>query len=165
MKLLAAADALASLSGHRRQQVWDAAALHAPPRLLREAPVDEDTLELPEAPEGEEIVWDYAATGLTLRRHPLALLRPRLQAKRLLSSKDLQRVPDGREVRACGIVTLRQQPDTQRHHLCQPRRRARRRAGHRLAARARGAARGPAERAPAGGQGPLAARRPRVQPH
>ncbi|WP_399683671.1 error-prone DNA polymerase [Xenophilus sp.] len=112
MKLLAAADALASLSGHRRQQVWDAAALHAPPRLLREAPVDEDTLELPEAPEGEEIVWDYAATGLTLRRHPLALLRPRLQAKRLLSSKDLQRVPDGREVRACGIVTLRQQPDT-----------------------------------------------------
>jgi len=112
MKLLAAADALASLSGHRRQQVWDAVALHAPPRLLREAPVDEDTLELPEAPEGEEIVWDYAATGLTLRRHPLALLRPKLKAKRLLSSQELRRVPNGREVRTCGIVTLRQQPDT-----------------------------------------------------
>ncbi|PNG07850.1 MULTISPECIES: error-prone DNA polymerase [unclassified Variovorax] len=112
MKLLAAADALTSLSGHRRQQVWDAAALHAPPRLLRGAPVDEDTLELPEAPEGEEIVWDYAATGLTLRRHPLSLLRPKLTAKRLLSSQELRRAPNGREVRTCGIVTLRQQPDT-----------------------------------------------------
>ena len=40
MKLLAGADALTSLSGHRRQQVWDAAALHAPPVLLRDAPVD-----------------------------------------------------------------------------------------------------------------------------
>ncbi len=60
MKLLAAADALMSLSGHRRQQVWDAAALRPVPALLRDAPVDEDYLELAAAPEGEEIVWDYA---------------------------------------------------------------------------------------------------------
>jgi len=112
MKLLAAADALMSLSGHRRQQVWDAAALHAPPELLREAPVDEEILELPEAPEGEEIVWDYASTGLTLRRHPLALLRSRLEAKRFLSSSELRDLPNGRLVRACGMVTLRQQPET-----------------------------------------------------
>ena len=112
MKLLAGADALASLSGHRRQQVWDAAALHAPPELLREAPVDEDILELPEAPEGEEIVFDYASLGLTLRRHPMALLRERLTAMRFRSSKDLFDLPDGRLVRACGIVTLRQQPET-----------------------------------------------------
>ncbi|OOG58032.1 error-prone DNA polymerase [Polaromonas sp. C04] len=112
MKLLAAADALASVSGHRRQQVWDAAALHAPPELLREAPVDEEILELPEAPEGEEIVWDYASTGLTLRRHPLALLRSRLAAKRFLSSSELRDLPNGRLVRACGMVTLRQQPET-----------------------------------------------------
>ena len=38
MKLLAAADALMSLSGHRRQQVWDAAALRSTPELLRDAP-------------------------------------------------------------------------------------------------------------------------------
>ena len=38
IKLLAAAGALATLSGHRRQQVWDAAALHAPPELLQDAP-------------------------------------------------------------------------------------------------------------------------------
>lgn len=112
MKLLAAADALGSLSGHRRQQVWDAAGLHAVPELLHEAPIEEDYLELQDAPEGEEIVWDYASTGLTLRRHPLALLRPRMAAKRLLSSRDLRHIPDGREVRVAGIVTLRQQPST-----------------------------------------------------
>lgn len=52
-KLLAAADALLSLSGHRRQQVWDAAALKPAPALLRDAPECEGYLELQAAPEGE----------------------------------------------------------------------------------------------------------------
>ena len=112
LQALAAADALAALSGHRRQQMWDAAAQHRAPALLRHAPVNEAPLELPQAPEGEEIVFDYAATGLTLRRHPLALLRPRLQRWRLLTALQLQTVPHGRTVRACGIVTLRQRPGT-----------------------------------------------------
>ena len=112
MQQLAAADALQSLSGHRRQQVWDAAALKAPPALLKEAPIEEDTLDLPEAPEGEAIVWDYASLGLTLRRHPLALLRERLQARRFMTAETLKDAPDGRLVRACGIVTGRQQPGT-----------------------------------------------------
>jgi len=112
LKALAAADALAALAGHRRQQVWDASALHRAPALLRAAPTHEDWLDLPEAPEGEAIVHDYAATGLTLRRHPLALLRPRLAALRLQTAAALQAAPDGRLVRACGIVTVRQQPGT-----------------------------------------------------
>jgi error-prone DNA polymerase len=112
MKRLAAADALHSLSGHRRQQMWEAVALKPPPALLRHAPVNEDWLELPEAPEGEAIVWDYASLGLTLRRHPLALLRPRLQARRLQTAQALRDAPNGRLVRACGIVTGRQQPET-----------------------------------------------------
>ena len=112
MRRLAGADALASLSGHRRQQVWEAAAHKTPPRLLRDAPVNEDFLELPAAPEGEEIVFDYASTGLTLRRHPLALLRPMLRKRRLQSAQDLQDLPNGSLVRCCGIVTLRQQPQT-----------------------------------------------------
>jgi len=112
MKVLAAADALMSLSGHRRQQVWDAAALKAAPALLTEAPIDEDYLELPPAPEGEEVVWDYASLGLTLRSHPLALLRPRLARRGLWSAAQLDKAVDGQVVRACGIVTLRQQPET-----------------------------------------------------
>jgi error-prone DNA polymerase len=112
MKHLAAADALAGLSGHRRQQVWDAAALQAPPALLKGAPIEETPLALPEAPEGEAIVWDYAATGLTLRRHPLALLRAELAKRKLMSAEQLKDAPNGRLVRHCGIVTLRQQPGT-----------------------------------------------------
>jgi error-prone DNA polymerase len=109
---LASGDALFSLSGHRRQQVWDASALRRTPHLLRDAPVNEARLELEPAREGEEIVFDYASLGLTLRRHPLALLRPRLARMNLLSAQQLHDLPNGRKVRACGIVTVRQQPQT-----------------------------------------------------
>mgnify|MGYP000243997805 CR=1 FL=1 len=112
LQALAAADALAGLSGHRRQQMWEAAAQHTAPPLLRDVPVHEAPLQLLAAPEGEEILFDYAATGLTLRRHPLALLRPRLARWCLQTALQLNTVPHGRKVRACGIVTVRQRPGT-----------------------------------------------------
>jgi error-prone DNA polymerase len=112
MRLLAGADALMSLSGHRRQQVWEASALKRPPQLLREAPVDEAFLELPPALEGEEVVHDYATVGLTLRSHPMALLRQHLIKRRLSTAADLEKAPNGRLVRYAGIVTVRQQPET-----------------------------------------------------
>ncbi|MFX1679281.1 error-prone DNA polymerase [Mitsuaria sp. CC2] len=112
MTMLASGDALTSISGHRRQQMWDAAAQHAPPPLLASAPVQEDFLALPQAPEGEEIVFDYASLGLTLRRHPLALLRPLLREQRWMSAEELRDLPDGRPARGCGIVTVKQQPAT-----------------------------------------------------
>jgi error-prone DNA polymerase len=112
LKLLAGADALLSLSGHRRQQVWDASGLVRAPALLKEAPVNEDILELPPAPEGEEVVFDYSALGLSLRSHPLALLRVQLQPYRVKTSAQLRDLPDGKLARACGLVTVRQQPAT-----------------------------------------------------
>jgi error-prone DNA polymerase len=112
LKALAAGDALLSLAGHRRQQVWEAAAQQRAPELLRGAPIHEEALELQAAKEGEEIVFDYASLGLTLRRHPLALLRPRLARMKLLNSRQLGELPSGRRVGACGIVTVRQQPQT-----------------------------------------------------
>ncbi len=112
LNALAAGDALLSLSGHRRQQVWDAAAQRRAPKLLQDAPVNEEALALPQAPEGEEIVFDYKSMGLTLRRHPLALLRPRLARMKLLNADELRDLPSGRRVAACGIVTMRQQPQT-----------------------------------------------------
>lgn len=112
MQQLAAADALTSLAGHRRQQVWQASALHAMPTLLQGSLLPEDELELPAAAEGEEVLWDYAATGLTLRRHPLALLRPRLARQGLLSARQLDGIKSGRRAKACGIVTGRQKPQT-----------------------------------------------------
>jgi error-prone DNA polymerase len=112
MRQLASGDALMSLAGHRRQQVWEASALHQAPALLRDAPVHEDLLTLPAAHEGEEVVFDYAALGLTLRSHPLALLRPALKAERLWTAQQMNDFPNGRLARACGIVTGRQQPGT-----------------------------------------------------
>ncbi len=109
---LAAADALRPLAGHRRQQVWEASAIAPAPALLRAVPTFETPLVLPETPEGENILFDYQSTGLTLRRHPLALLRPRLARRGLLSAGELNALPSGREVAACGIVTVRQQPQT-----------------------------------------------------
>jgi error-prone DNA polymerase len=112
LRALASADALQSLSGHRRQQVWDASALRPLPEMFRDVPIDEALLALPQAGEGEEVTFDYAATGLTLRSHPLMLLRAQLQSMRLLSAAQRRHYPSGRLVRACGIVTMRQQPQT-----------------------------------------------------
>jgi error-prone DNA polymerase len=112
MQLLAGADALTSLAGHRRQQVWQASALRRPPRLLHDASVDEDFLELAAALEGEEVVHDFDTVGLTLRSHPLLLLRPVLARRKLARACDLERLPGGRWVRYAGIVTIRQQPET-----------------------------------------------------
>ncbi len=112
MAALAAGDALMSLSGHRRQQVWDATAQHRSSALLKGVPIHEQALLLPAAPEGEEIVGDYAALGLTLRRHPLALLRPRLARMNLMSAVELRAARSGQTVRACGIVKGRQRPGT-----------------------------------------------------
>ena len=112
LKALASADALLSLSGHRRQQVWDASALKPAPALLKGVPIAEDELLLPAAPEGEEVTFDYAALGLTLRSHPLQLLRAQLSKKKLLTAAQMADYPSGRLVRACGIVTMRQRPQT-----------------------------------------------------
>ena len=116
LKLLAAADALSSLSGHRRAQVWDAAAV-APPLadLLFDAPIQEscaDWVELAPPSEGEDVLFDFAATGLSLRRHPLALLRTQLAAQNLQTAAQLARCRHNQLVKACGIVTMRQQPQT-----------------------------------------------------
>jgi error-prone DNA polymerase len=112
LNALAAADALHSVAGHRRQQVWEAAARVRAPALLRNAPVREEPLLLPAAPEGEEILFDYSATGLTLRRHPLALLRDKLKRMRIKSAQELSTLPHGAHAVGCGIVTVRQQPQT-----------------------------------------------------
>jgi error-prone DNA polymerase len=109
---LASGDALKSLSGHRRQQVWDASAPKRPTRLLSRAPVREQPLELIPAKEGEEILFDYSSLGFTLRKHPLALLRKKLEAMQMKTSAELGSLPHGRHVAACGLVTVRQQPQT-----------------------------------------------------
>nr|WP_233235779.1 error-prone DNA polymerase [Bordetella sp. LUAb4] len=110
---LAAGDALRTLAGHRRQARWAAAAGGPVRGLLRDAAIVEDAMpELLPPEEGQTIVDDYRALGLTLNRHPLALLREALRARRFETAAILHTYPDRRLARACGIVTVRQRPGT-----------------------------------------------------
>jgi error-prone DNA polymerase len=109
---LAAAGALSTLAGHRRNAHWLIAGVTTESHLLRDAPARE-SLPLFDAPhEGEEILADYRSLGFTLGRHPLALLRGRLKRMRLASAEELKAMPNGKPARTAGIVTCRQRPGT-----------------------------------------------------
>ncbi|HUP91857.1 MAG TPA: OB-fold nucleic acid binding domain-containing protein, partial [Solimonas sp.] len=111
-KALAQADALAALAGHRHRARWQALGVQDLPGFLDGHAGAEAVLELPAPAEGAEILNDYRSTGLTLRRHPLALLRPRLRRERVLRAADLAATPADRRVTVAGIVMFRQRPQT-----------------------------------------------------
>ncbi len=112
MHALAAAGALAGLSGHRRDALWDVSGIERSSQLLAEAPINEAQPMLVAPTEGEDLVADYASLGLTLGRHPLALLRPHLQRQRMHTAAELKTLPHGRLARVTGLVTGRQRPGT-----------------------------------------------------
>jgi error-prone DNA polymerase len=109
---LAAANALESLTGHRRQALWQAVAGAPDAGLLKHAPIAEQELQLVAPSEAENIVADYRSFGLTLGRHPLALLRAILAKKRFLPAETLNTFSNGQFARSCGLVTVRQRPET-----------------------------------------------------
>ncbi|QGZ66945.1 error-prone DNA polymerase [Paraburkholderia acidisoli] len=112
LEALASANALRSLAGDRRAALWQSVAAVPDRDLLRGATDDDETPALAPMTEGQEIVGDYKSTGLTLGRHPLALLRPKLTTMRLVAFGTLLGYRNGQLARACGIVTVRQRPGT-----------------------------------------------------
>jgi error-prone DNA polymerase len=111
LEALAAADVLAGLAGHRHRAVWQVSGVEAALPLLPAATAAAEGIALLRAPrEGQDIVADYASTGLTLRRHPLALLRDRLVRRAILPTQDLWEQPNGRMVGTAGLVITRQRP-------------------------------------------------------
>jgi len=112
MQALAQADALCSLTGHRHAAQWSAIGVEHLPGALAGTSRREARQRLPVPTEGQEIVADYRSTGLTIRRHPLALLRTRLERLRVTRAADLPHLPTGRPVRVAGIITHRQRPET-----------------------------------------------------
>ena len=81
--------------------------------LLATAPIDEVEKPALGAPsEADDILADYHTTGLTLNRHPVALLRSELRARRLSSAAELHDRPDGRLRARAETVTARQMPGT-----------------------------------------------------
>jgi error-prone DNA polymerase len=110
LNCLAAAGALRSLAGHRRAAHWLSSGIEKDPPLNLHA--SEKLPRLAPPSEGEDIVADYRSLGLTLGRHPLALLRKQLKELKMLKAEELSLLPHGSRVRAAGLVTCRQRPDT-----------------------------------------------------
>jgi error-prone DNA polymerase len=112
MQALAAANALRSLAGHRHEALWHASVASPGKALLKAAPPAIDSITLTEPTDKQEVINDYRTLSLTLGQHPLAFLRQHLSAKRFLPASTLDTFAQGQFARACGIVTLRQQPAT-----------------------------------------------------
>jgi error-prone DNA polymerase len=112
LEALADAGALRELSGNRHLTFWQVAGSEQELPLAPVPHAPEATPLLAPPTEGQNIAADYRSSGLTLGRHPLALLRDQLEQSSIVTSKQLQELPDGRPVRVAGIVTARQRPQS-----------------------------------------------------
>ncbi|HRE13989.1 MAG TPA: error-prone DNA polymerase [Usitatibacteraceae bacterium] len=112
LRCLARADVLAGLAGHRRAALWTTQGIESPPPLGLEIAPDHAPAPVRPLSEGEEVTGDYAHLGLTLRRHPLAILRPQLDQRRLATAGQVADSRHGQWIRAAGLVTCRQRPST-----------------------------------------------------
>jgi error-prone DNA polymerase len=115
LRLLADADAFGSLGLNRRQALWDVrrtparqldlfAAMDAPELAAEPDPA------LPEMALGEHVVTDYQLLRLSLRAHPMALLRPLFRAEGVKSCAETSASRNGARVRTAGVVLVRQRP-------------------------------------------------------
>ena len=116
---LAQADAFRSLGLDRREALWAVRALDGksaaeklplfdqPEIRLREL---EPETKLPTMPLGEHVIHDYRSLGLSLKAHPVAFLRERLDRAGVTPNARLGSVRDGRRVSVAGLVLVRQRP-------------------------------------------------------
>jgi error-prone DNA polymerase len=111
---LARADSFASLALSRRPALWQALGVdREPPPLFRHLdPPARTPPPLPPAALGEEVADDYASLRLSLKAHPMALLREQAGALRAVRSDHLGAIRDGARIRVMGLVLVRQRPGT-----------------------------------------------------
>jgi error-prone DNA polymerase len=116
LEKLADADTFRSLGADRRMALWEVSALPDRPVGLFDGQLSETALELPvELPpmtRGEHVVQDYVSTGLSLKDHPVGLVRPQLTRMRNVRVSDLANKKDGDMVCIAGLITVRQRPGT-----------------------------------------------------
>jgi len=110
--VLASAGALEVLEGHRHRARWAVAGIEQPTPLLNSMERYEPVPLLRKPTEGQDIVADYQSVGLTLGRHPLQLLRHRLDRYRYLQAGRLPELATGAAVCVAGIVITKQRPGT-----------------------------------------------------
>ena len=110
VRQLAEADAFASIGRTRRPAAWDALGLPDSPVMV--TPADPPPPTLPFMPLGQEVMADYATAGLSLKCHPVSLIRPQLTARGTITAADLRDGRDRRWVSVAGLVLVRQRPGT-----------------------------------------------------
>jgi error-prone DNA polymerase len=114
---LARADAFRSMALDRRDALWAVKGLPAAPLPLFEASLaeeqgEEESVSLPRLTQGEHVAEDYASQHLSLKRHPMALVRPIMEAKGYRPCARLKETADGTKLSVAGIVLVRQRPGT-----------------------------------------------------
>ncbi|MFN0262267.1 error-prone DNA polymerase [Tepidamorphus sp. 3E244] len=116
LKRLANADALRSIGLDRRNALWAVRRLpDDEPLPLFEAArarelAEERPADLPQMGLGEHVVADYQTTRLSLKAHPMALLRGVFSNEGILTSEEMARQRDGAWVQVAGVVLIRQRP-------------------------------------------------------
>jgi error-prone DNA polymerase len=111
LEALAAAGACAALTGNRHRAFWAVAGTEV--ELPLAPPAREEALPMLTTPtEGENLIADYRHIGLTLGRHPLALLRAPFERRGVVRATELSQLDDGARVSVAGLVTTRQKPST-----------------------------------------------------
>ncbi|MGP1353841.1 MAG: error-prone DNA polymerase [Parasphingopyxis sp.] len=115
LRLLADADACRSIGKDRRVALWEVRRMpggelplfaHADMRELREEPDPR----LPAMQAAEHVVADYQTLRLSLKAHPMAFLRPLFDREEVLRCAAVNAAKDGAQVRAAGVVLIRQRP-------------------------------------------------------
>src|SRR5476651_2641792 len=113
---LARADAFASMGLSRRDVLWAVRAFsEASLPLLEQKPRPRDLepqVSLPGLTLGEQVVDDYSTISMSLRAHPLELLRPMLSERRMAHSKKVREARNGDFLQMAGLVLVRQRPGT-----------------------------------------------------
>jgi error-prone DNA polymerase len=116
MELLAGANAMPDFTANRHQAYWQLLGHEQPSALFAAdaapAYAPEICHQLPEPTEGQNVLADYASQGLTLQRHPLALLREQGHLRFCQTSEQLKNIKTGVPVQVAGLVTGRQRPGT-----------------------------------------------------
>ena len=112
LDVLAAAGALTTLAGNRRQAYWQILGIEDPLPALQDASIPEGLPMLRQPTVADNAVADYKHLGFTLGQHPLGLLRSQLNRLQVLTAAELKALPHGHAARTAGLVITRQRPGT-----------------------------------------------------
>jgi error-prone DNA polymerase len=112
LKALAEADAFTSMGLSRREALWRVLAIDDTPAPLFDTPADDGGVVLPVMPRGQEVLSDYATVGLSLKAHPIALVRELLDRQGIVAAGRVKQLRHGSRVSVCGLVLIRQRPGT-----------------------------------------------------